>query len=51
LSDEQWLRIGPLLPGKAGDPGRSRYAAKKQKIAELTAVNQGLASTWQKLFS
>lgn len=23
LSEEQWLRIGPLLPGKAGDPGRS----------------------------
>jgi len=23
LNEEQWLRIGPLLPGKAGDPGRS----------------------------
>src|SRR5258708_11136306 len=23
LSEEQWLRIEPLLPGKAGDPGRS----------------------------
>jgi putative transposase len=22
LSDTQWRRIGPLLPGKAGDPGR-----------------------------
>jgi len=25
LSEEQWLRIEPLLPGKAGDPGRSGY--------------------------
>ena len=24
LTDHQWLRIGPLLPGKAGDRGRSR---------------------------
>jgi transposase len=23
LSDRQWQRIEPLLPGKAGDPGRS----------------------------
>jgi putative transposase len=23
LSDRQWRRIEPLLPGKAGDPGRS----------------------------
>jgi transposase len=23
LSDEQWERIAPLLPGKDGDPGRS----------------------------
>lgn len=23
LNDEQWLRIGHLLPGKIGDPGRS----------------------------
>ena len=23
LSETQWQRIGPLLPGKAGDPGRS----------------------------
>jgi len=23
LSDTQWERIAPLLPGKAGDPGRS----------------------------
>ncbi len=23
LRDEQWARIGPLLPGKVGDPGRS----------------------------
>ncbi len=23
LSDMQWQRIAPLLPGKAGDPGRS----------------------------
>jgi transposase len=23
LSDEQWERIAPLLPGKVGDPGRS----------------------------
>lgn len=23
LSDEQWQRIAPLLPGKAGDPGRT----------------------------
>lgn len=23
LSDEQWARIAPLLPGKKGDPGRS----------------------------
>jgi putative transposase len=23
LSEEQWLRIEPLLPGRAGDPGRS----------------------------
>lgn len=23
LSDEQWERVAPLLPGKIGDPGRS----------------------------
>ena len=23
LSDEQWERVAPLLPGKVGDPGRS----------------------------
>jgi transposase len=23
LSDVQWRRIGPMLPGKAGDPGRT----------------------------
>jgi transposase len=23
LSEAQWLRIAPLLPGKVGDPGRS----------------------------
>ncbi|MGK2910706.1 MAG: IS5/IS1182 family transposase, partial [Sphingobium sp.] len=23
LSDLQWDRIAPLLPGKAGDPGRT----------------------------
>ncbi len=23
LSDEQWARLEPLLPGKLGDPGRS----------------------------
>ncbi len=23
LSDEQWARLAPLLPGKQGDPGRS----------------------------
>ncbi len=23
LSEEQWVRIAPLLPGKAGDPGRT----------------------------
>ena len=23
LSEEQWVRIAPLLPGKEGDPGRS----------------------------
>ncbi len=23
LSEAQWQRIGPLLPGKAGDPGRT----------------------------
>ena len=23
LSNEQWERIAPLLPGKIGDPGRS----------------------------
>ncbi|WP_413658751.1 transposase, partial [Nitrobacter sp.] len=23
LSDRQWAKIAPLLPGKAGDPGRT----------------------------
>ena len=23
LDDEQWKRVAPLLPGKAGDPGRT----------------------------
>jgi len=23
LNEAQWSRIGPLLPGKAGDPGRT----------------------------
>jgi transposase len=25
LSEAQWRRIAPLLPGKAGDPGRSGF--------------------------
>ncbi|HET6157091.1 MAG TPA: IS5/IS1182 family transposase, partial [Dongiaceae bacterium] len=23
LNDEQWERVAPILPGKAGDPGRT----------------------------
>lgn len=27
LNETQWARIAPLLPGKAGDPGRVRTTA------------------------
>ena len=30
ISDRQWKRIKPLLPGKAGDPGRT---AKDNRLA------------------
>ncbi len=41
LSDAQWERVAPLLPGKAGDPGRSGTDNRRFLEAVLWIVRTG----------
>jgi transposase len=47
LSDGQWERIAPLLPGKAGDPGRSAADNRLFVEAVLWIVRAG--TPWRDL--
>jgi transposase len=47
LSDEQWERIAPLLPGKEGDPGRSGEDNRLFVEAVLWLVRAG--APWRDL--
>lgn len=47
LSDTQWERIAPLLPGKEGDPGRSGADNRLFLEAVLWVVRTG--SPWRDL--
>jgi transposase len=47
LSDGQWARIASLLPGKAGDPGRSGADNRRFLEAVLWIVRTG--SPWRDL--
>ncbi len=46
LKDEQWERVAPLLPGKAGDPGRTGSDNRLFLEAVLWMVRTG--APWQK---
>jgi transposase len=47
LSDEQWERVAPLLPGKLGDPGRSGADNRLFLAGVLWIVRTG--SPWRDL--
>ena len=47
LSDEQWERVAPLLPGKVGDPGRSGDDNRRFLEAVLWMVRTG--APWRDL--
>ncbi len=47
LSDTQWERIAPLLPGKPGDPGRSGRDNRRFLEAVFWIVRTG--SPWRDL--
>ena len=47
LSDEQWQRVAPLLPGKPGDPGRS--AADNRLFLEAVLWLARTGSPWRDL--
>ncbi len=47
LSDEQWARIAPLVPGKEGDPGRSGQDNRLFLEAVLWIVRAG--APWRDL--
>ena len=47
LSDAQWERVAPLLPGKSGDPGRSGKDNRLFLEAVLWLVRTG--SPWRDL--
>ncbi len=47
LSDEQWERVAPLLPGKVGDPGRSGENNRRFLEAVLWIARTG--SPWRDL--
>ncbi len=47
LKDDQWERIAPLLPGKAGDPGRSGSDNRLFLEAVLWMVRTG--APWRDL--
>ena len=47
LRDDQWLRLGPMLPGKAGDPGRKGEDNREFIEAVLWIARTG--SPWRDL--
>ena len=47
LSDEQWARIAPHLPGKAGDPGRT--AAYNRLFVEALFWMARVGGPWRDL--
>ncbi|MFD0463265.1 IS5 family transposase [Microvirga aerilata] len=47
LKDEQWERVAPLLPGKAGDPGRTGSDNRRFLEAVLWMVRTG--APWRDL--
>ncbi len=47
LRDDQWERIAPLLPGKAGDPGRS--AADNRLFLEAVLWIVRVGAPWRDL--
>ena len=47
LSDEQWERLAPLLPGKPGDPGRS--GADNRLFVEAILWVARTGSPWRDL--
>jgi transposase len=47
LKDAQWERVAPLLPGKAGDPGRSGSDNRRFLEAVLWMVRTG--APWRDL--
>lgn len=47
ISDEDWQRIEPLLPGKAGDPGRTAEDNRRFINAVLWIARSGAA--WRDL--
>ena len=47
LSDEQWKRVAPLLPGKSGDPGRS--GADNRLFVEAVLWVARTGSPWRDL--
>ena len=47
LSDEQWARVAPLLPGKVGDPGRS--GEDNQRFLEAVLWIARTGAPWRDL--
>ena len=47
LSDDQWERISPLIPGKPGDPGR--HGADNRGFVEATLWIARTGSPWRDL--
>ena len=47
LSDEQWERVWPVLPGKVGDRGRS--AADNRKFLDAVLWIAGTGAPWRDL--
>jgi transposase len=47
LSDTQWERVAPLLPGKAGDPGRS--AADNRRFLGAVLWMAPVGAPWRDL--
>jgi len=47
LRDDQWERISPLLPGKAGDPGRT--AADNRRFLEAVLWIVRVGAPWRDL--
>ena len=45
LRDDQWTRIAPLLPGKAGDPGRT--AADNRRFLEAVLWIVRVGAPWR----